>query len=366
MLLVTFHGGSSGIQNVYCYDTAGGALLSPHALRGIPDNKLSELRGLVSANGYLYVVNGAKGLSNVLTFQHQSSEKSDHFHYVGVFVGAKLSRKGHFETAIAHPFALAFDGPATAYVSNQDTNVVAQIAVAADCRTGTVPTGCQSAYLTGLESKLCPSGGCTFLDGTFVASQQGKLRHVEVQAPSVPAEDGGLAVTPPNGQGSIQHSVRDVAVANGMLFVCDEPGMVVRLYALPRGQYLGASAVLPDKPTHLAVQNKGLLVSAGTGLYWSPLPASSTSPLPSFQPVLPSPNSPATFGGISFTADAASATGYVCVQSGTGKTGTGSIEAYTFTQPSADAPPTFVHEATLASNLRDTPEFVLCLPDPTT
>ena len=50
------------------------------------------------------------------------------------------------------------------------------------------------------------------------------------------AQYGGLQVSISNGK--VQNSVRDVAIANGMLFVCDEPSKMIRIYALPNGDYL--------------------------------------------------------------------------------------------------------------------------------
>jgi hypothetical protein len=80
--------------------------------------------------------------------------------------------------------------------------------------------------------------------------------------------------------GKVQNSVRDVATANGILFVCDEPDGVVRMYALPgqtlpsgplaAGTYLGASRTLGDEPTHLAIQGNVLYVLAGASIYWAP------------------------------------------------------------------------------------------------
>jgi hypothetical protein len=363
MLLVTFHGGDApGINTVYCYNTTSKALLSKQALRDIDSSKLSELRALVYGNGYLYVANGAKSVSNVLTFQHQATEQPYHFAYISGFVDATFSN-GNFKTSIAHPFSLAFDGAGFAYISNQDTNVVAQVAVSANFQTGTLKSGCQSPYLIGLEKTVCPAGKCVFLDGTFVASQQGSLDHVDIAATDVPAQYGGLSVSPATGK--VQNSVRDVAVANGMLFVCDEPCQVVRIYALPNGAYLGASSPLPDKPTHVTVQNGGLYVSAKGGLYWSPLPASSPSPTLLFQNVLTAPAS-ITIGGITFDQSNATATVYVCFQSGTGHAVGGSIQTYSFAQASSATLPTFTNGAVFAScptDFKDTPEFVLYLPD---
>jgi hypothetical protein len=258
---------------------------------------------------------------------------------------------------------MVFDGPGFAYVSNQDTNVVAQVAVSANFQTGTLGSGCRSPYLIGLQKTLCPAGNCVFLDGTLVASQQGSLHDVDVTATDVSEAFGGLSVSPATGK--VENSVRDVAVANGMLFVCDEPSQVVRIYALPNGAYLGASAPVQEKPTHLAVQNGGLYASAGGALYWSPLPASSASPKLAFQNVLAAPGS-TKIGGITFDQSNAAATAYVCFQLGTGAAVGGTIQTYSFTQASSATAPSFTGGAVFASSptdFQDTPEFVLYLPD---
>lgn len=364
MLLVTFHGGAApGIDNVYCYDTTTNKLETDQALRQIDASKLSELRGMIYDHGYLYVANGGKSVSNVLTFQHQGKEKPDRFAYVADFVDDTVNSKGHFETSIAHPFSLAFDGAGFAYVSNQDTNVVARVTVSANSQAGTLNKGCQAQYLIGEEKNLCPNGNCVFLDGTFVASQTGTLHDVEVVATDVPVQYGGLEVSPLTGK--VQNSVRDVVIANAMLFVCDEPALVIRIYALPKGDYLGASSALPVKPTHLAVRNGGLYASAGGGLYWSQLPASSANPTLSFQSVL-TPPSGNKIGGISFNQSDGSATAYACLQLGTGGADGGSIQAYSVTQAASGTAPVFTAGAVIASSpndFKDTPEFVLYLPD---
>ena len=93
--------------------------------------------------------------------------------------------------------------------------------------------------------------------------------------------------------GKVQNSVRDVAVANGILFVCNEPDSLVNLYSLADGTFLGSSNPLDDKPTHLEIQNGGLYVSAGPLLYWGQFPTTVSgalsSPLLSLTPVTITP-----------------------------------------------------------------------------
>ena len=367
MLLVTFHGGtgSDSINTVLAYGTTEPGRLTllsksaKGALRQTGGVELSELRGMVLEGGYLYVANGAKATGNVLCFQHQPSEKPYHFAYVATLIGATLSKKNHFETAIAHPFGLAFDG-GHCYVSNQDTNVVAQVAVSSNGQSGSLGAGCQSPYLT----RLFPPPDGVFLDGTYVASQVGALHGVEVKATSVPSPDGGLDVYPKSGK--VQHSVRDVAIANGVLFVCDEPSKVVRMYALADGSYIGSSQTLGGQPTHLAIHNGGLYVVAGALLYWSPLPVSASGAPPAFQAVVVTPPKGNTMGGISF-AVGSSVTVYVPFQAGTGGAHGGSIYSYTVKQGSPSTLPVLSGGTLLvrsgASTFKDTPEFLLYVPD---
>jgi hypothetical protein len=107
MLLVTFHGGSSGINNVYAYDTPDGTLATPEALAQPGIGTLSELRAMVLANGLLYVANGAKSSSTVLAYTLPSSgapSSGPLFTSPSTLIGPTLNKEGHFETSIAHPF----------------------------------------------------------------------------------------------------------------------------------------------------------------------------------------------------------------------------------------------------------------------
>jgi hypothetical protein len=373
MLLVTFHGGSAGITNAYAYDTTTGDLISRAALQSTPLGG-AELRGMVYANSYLYAVNGAKFVSDILCYQPQAAGTSPNlFRYLGEFLGPSLSKKGHFRSAIGHPYALQFfrSGDATyVFVSNQDTNVVARATVAPDFRTASIEPGCQSSYLKGLTG-IGPESGCVYLDGTFVASQDGTLPDVAVAATDVPAVNGGLSIkcfygsagsAGGKGKAKVENSVRDLAISGAVLLVCDEPSQVIRLYSLPDGTYLGESPKLPASPTHLAIFANGLYVSAGDQLYWSALRDPLTPSALAFQSVLTAPAG-SKVGGVAFgtTPDMAIAV-FVAFQQGTGTTGTGSISRYHLGGPPA-APPVFGTSSTIASQLPDTPEFLLFVPD---
>jgi hypothetical protein len=155
--------------------------------------------------------------------------------------------------------------------------------------------------------------------------------------------------------------VRDVAISNGILFVCDEPDAVVNMYALDDGTFIGSSNALTGKPTHAAIQNGGLYVSAGPQLYWGQVPSSVNSASLSLASVFPSPSGE-NIGGVSFAGGAAAGTLYMSFQAATGKAEGGSICTYTVTQTSPSTAPVFSNPAEFASGFKDTPEFVLYMP----
>jgi hypothetical protein len=381
MLLVTFHGEPSGavaetgINNTYAYDTKTKHIHSTQALANPSANMLSKLRSMVVANGYLYVTSGAKKTSTVLCYERISSAPSAHksasaplFAFVSTVIGPTIADK-QFTTSIAHPFGIAFStGGMVCYISNQDTNVVAQVTLTGNGQTGSLGSGSQSAYL----SKLFPAPAI-FLDGTFVASQQGALPDVAVVATSVSPGNGGLGVmlaTKAEGADAgkkqkVQKSVRDVAIANDILFVCDEVHQSINMYSLKDGSFL-TQAKLDGNPTHLASCKGGLFVSAGTKLFWGQLPAQPGAPLALTQVSLmpfATATKTDTIGGISF--DSASATVYLPFQAGTGTVGArgGSIWTYYVDQPNPQTLPTFKHDALFVDHLPDTPELVLYMSD---
>jgi hypothetical protein len=265
MLFVTFHGGSSkdSINNIYAYTTGSGpqkTASNPAVLNMLYPGQLSELRGMVLVNDFLYVANGSKKTSNILCFQGSGTS----YDLVSAFVCGNLN-------SVNHPFSLAFDDADHCFVSNQDTNVVAIFNVGSSGETTT--PGPVASYLTGLGL----SG--TFLDATFVASKSGALPNVP-PAPTLQKGQGGLDVTI-TGTGKdekVQNSVRDVALANGILFVVDEPGGCVRMYDPSTGEYHGKSTAALKSPTHLLIQGSTLYVTAGTEIWSGALPTDPSNP----------------------------------------------------------------------------------------
>ncbi len=375
MLLVTFHGGSSSsdsgssdsgsgssgssnssdskpVNNIYGYSTKDGTLETKAALHGVPSNvQLDELRAMAIYDGNLYVVNGSKTHSYVFGFKGPPKSGPE-FDYLDTVIGPGQS--------IMHPFAVAFDpSSANCYVSDQDSNVVAQVDLKVGKHgsvTGKLGKDCQSKFLKGKY----PSH--KFLDGTFVASQNGDLVGVAKVAPDVSAADGGLGVKGSGKPLAPANSVRDVAIANGILFVCDEVDKQINMYNLTDGTFLGASpssgsgSLNGSSPTHLAI-NGGVWVSADANLYWSALPASASGASLSFQQVTIIAPSNNKIGGISFDD---SGNVYVIFQQGTGGTGSGTIGKYAVT---AGSPPSLSNGTTFATMNDDTPEFCLWVSD---
>jgi len=269
MLFVTFHGGSSegSINEIYAYTTGSGPQTTPlstSVLNMLYPDQLSELRAMVLANDFLYVANGSKRTSNILCFQGSGTA----YNLVSTFVCGNLN-------SVNHPFSLVFDGAGHCFVSNQDTNVVAVFNVGSSGETTT--PGPVASYLTGLGL----TG--TFLDATFVASKVGTLPNVP-PAPTLEKGQGGLDVTT-TGTGKdekVQHSVRDVGFANGILFVVDEPGGCVRMYDPSTGEYHGKSSGVLKSPTHLLIQGTTIYVTAGSEIWSGALPTDPSNPTLSF------------------------------------------------------------------------------------
>src|ERR1043166_4788082 len=271
MFFVTFH---QSVSNVYAYDDDGN-LLNPHS-PNVLDKDGDELRGiyLEAASGYLYVVSGGKKTSKVHCYQGSGTS----YKQLSDFISPKHA------DSIDHPFAVAFDGSGNCYVSNQDTNVVAALAVSSDGLKGT-----PEAVAASL-SALYPAGGCV----------QG-----------VPATLGGLAVALDKKQEKVQNSVRDVAFysldyggsALPLLFVADEAAGLVRVYDPVTGQLLRSSNQL-NSPVHLLIAGGTIYVGAGDEVLSSPVPNPYDPDAPPwvFTPVALSPAPGGAVSGMAFDA----------------------------------------------------------------
>jgi hypothetical protein len=329
MLLVTFHGGtttsratkSGPVNNVWAYDETNPTSPPTQNILNPGSETLQELRGLTLANGYIYVVNGSKDTSNVLCFSPVTGE-SLQYSFESVFVASS--------SAIKHPFSCTYSSPSGSsqlwYVSDQDSNIVAVLSSSSPYTSASAANCSSSQYLTALQTALAnaesPIAGAGYLPGTFIPTAQ-VAAEIPPQIVVAPGW-GGLSCTltsseddeseseskkdKDHGKGSkskqkVQNSVRDVIIANRVLYVADEAGNAVRMYDAGTGVPLGSTAI--PSPIHFAVRNGNLYVGSGDSVYSGALVSEPTSlpALPSAtqfssqNPPLPYPAPPSGYTG---------------------------------------------------------------------
>jgi len=289
MLFVTFH---EAIATIYGYDEQNPKNPAiQNVLTPSTSVQLSELRGMLLANGFLYVVNGGKSTSNIVCYA--PSSKPYQYTYQSVFTPSV--------GAITHPFDCTFrsvGSPAVEYwyVPNQDSNVVSILASETPY-TSSSPTSA-TAYLAALQTALqnakSPIANNGFLTSTFVPTaivgaeipQQitvdptwGGLTPVFSSSDAEPAATPGDAAKKKPKQ-KVQNSVRGVVCYNNVLYVADEGGSAVRMYDPATGVPLGSTPV--SGPVHLVQQNGVLYVTTSkTVLYGNCVtPPANLPPLP--------------------------------------------------------------------------------------
>jgi hypothetical protein len=283
MLFVTFH---ETIPTIYGYDEQNPT--NPPVQNVLAPSStllLSELRGMMLANGFLYVVNGGKGTSNILCFA--PSGTTYQYSFKGIFTPTPGL------AAVSHPFDCTFrsvGSPALQYwyVPNQDTNVVSILASSSPY-TSSSPTD-ETPYLAALQTALqnakSPIANDGFLTSTFVPTA---IVGAEIpQQITVDPSWGGLTPVFSSSEAEpddakkkkklkVQNSVRGVVCYNNVLYVADEGGSAVRMYDPGTGVPLGSTAV--SSPVHLVQQNGVLYVTSGnTVLYGNCVTAPATLP----------------------------------------------------------------------------------------
>ena len=218
MWYISFHGSKKKINNIHVYDDSG----KPHSKlkllqKGKSSPKLKELRAIQIVEDVLYVVNGYKKYSQVLTY---TANKKGNYKFTEVIA----SRKNI--DGIFHPYDVTFDKNGNCYVSNQDSNVVIGL------------KGPNQPMHVASFLKQNYSQSANFFDGTIVASFVGKLPKIKHSPPpNVPLPQGlAVSLTTENGKEKVAHSVRGILYHNDFLFVSDEPANTVKVYAMPSGQ----------------------------------------------------------------------------------------------------------------------------------
>lgn len=263
MWVLSFHGGSGGVNNLVGYDHHWSTTSDVTPV----DPSIQELRGFGRVGTVLYVLQAHKSTSRVLKYGLTSGA------YTLQGALAVQQPDPDFPSApvvpgLVHPFDLAFGGDGTCYVSNQDTNAV--LALSTD---GT-PLPVASSLGSG-----------SFLAGTVVASAIGQLPLSPASVPTPPLVSGpgalGLLVpvAPTSGAG-VSNSVRDVLVSGTTLFVADEVSDAVKAYSLPSGSLIATIAGKGlQAPVHLVASGATLYIgSSGNGSICT-APLASVAPL---------------------------------------------------------------------------------------
>jgi len=261
MLFITFHGGkppklnaqskggndpeasSTPVNNIYAYSDKGGPPIETKVLHGADEYlKHGELRDIAFHEKHLYVLNGRKDANLLLRFKGSGTK----YKFQNV-VASREGKKG--VSSILHPFALTFQGKKFCYISNQDTNVVTRLRMdGRKCKTG--------------EAAIVPpslSKGGIYSDGTFVASSAGQLPGLPRTTPEPLPQGLGVFIDPVVGK--VHFSVRDILAVGKLLYVCDEPAGMVKVYD-SHGRLRHFSNPVP-RPAHLLLHNDNLYVSGG-------------------------------------------------------------------------------------------------------
>jgi hypothetical protein len=249
-LYVTFHGGSPSkevpnpLWYVGSYTQSGSTWkFNPNVFNlPAPADKVNELRDIqLGSDGNFYVVNSYKKANVIWRIPPGGVNNQA----PAVFTG------GSVVPAIFHPFSFAFDSTRTyCYISSQDTNVVTRVFGSGGYVGKAAPVN------TALK-------GSNFLDGTFVASQQGFLPPPFLPS-GVSDKAGGLGFSMESTSQDPypSHSVRGVALIGGSLYVADEAANCVRIYDTTSGAYKGT---ISDQKQH--IQGPVHLLAVGTTLY---------------------------------------------------------------------------------------------------
>jgi hypothetical protein len=223
MWYISFHGGSSGINNILVYHDSGVQHSHPDLLpTGGSNPALQELRGFAIVSDLLYVVNAYKDYSQILVYKLGGN---------GGYSFKEVFASKDTINSILHPYDLTFDPLRRCYVSSQDTNVV----------TGLEGTNSPLQVASYLQQQYPPPD--EFLAGTIVASSMGALPGVAPPTPPDVLIPQGLEVSFTDTTNTqVANSVRGVLFYNGYLYVADEPANAVKVYDGNTGELYGQIA----------------------------------------------------------------------------------------------------------------------------
>jgi hypothetical protein len=151
--------------------------------------------------------------------------------------------------SLYHPFALAFDEEQYCYISNQDTNVITRL----EFDDEKARTASAAPVPPGLSDQK------TLFEGTFVGCSSAQLPGLMPTTPVPPPQ--GLDVFIDSKLGKVHFSVRGIAVADGLLYVCDEPAGLIKVYDTDGRLKHSSNQVL--RPVHLLTHESQLFMSGG-------------------------------------------------------------------------------------------------------
>jgi hypothetical protein len=201
-------------------------------------------RGFALVGDDLYIANAWRRDSHIARYQRHG----DTFRFREVLANTKQV------AAMVHPFDVELGDDGRIYVSCQDTNTVVSL----------VPKTRKPAPVATHLQKQFPAG--KFLPGTLVASSQGGLpEYGDRKSLDVPSPLGLKVALDKRGQP--RHSVRGIVVHRKHLYVADEAGDAVKVFALQSGELMAHIVGRALKaPVHLILHGETLYIGAsGTG-----------------------------------------------------------------------------------------------------
>lgn len=247
MWWISYRGESGhGLENIGVFEDDGSPRKAhPLLLDPSPSaHPLHIARGFALIGDDLYIANAWRKDSHVARYRR----RGDMFHF------AEVLAKTEHVAAMVHPFDVDLGDDGRIYVSCQDTNTVVVF------RPKTMKPSPVALHLR----KKYPDGN--FLPGTLVASSQGRLPEVGKKAPlDVPSPQGLKVVL--DKRGGPRHSVRGIVMHRKHLYVADEAGDAVKVFAVRTGELVATcKGKALEAPVHLILHDETLYIgSAGTG-----------------------------------------------------------------------------------------------------
>ena len=247
MWWISYRGeGKHGLDNIGVFDDDGRPRRKhPLLLDPAPGaHPLHIPRGFALVGEDLYIANAWRRDSHIVRYRRHD----DTFRFAGIVAATE------HVAAMVHPFDVELGDDGKIYVSCQDTNTV--VAFHPDSR--------EPVPVASHLQKAFPRG--KFLPGTLVASSLGRLPEVGRRAPpDVPSPQGLEVVLDVHGRP--RHSVRGIIVHRGHLYVADEAGHTVKIFAVATGVLVARiKGRNLRKPVHLILRGETLYIgAAGTG-----------------------------------------------------------------------------------------------------